>query len=76
MFSMRSFQRHLSTNSRILIITIFDQLSNNLRSSILQINTGKTYMLHTEAAYQFADIVLCVFSFFWPSIITEACNNM
>jgi len=36
----------------------------------------KTCMLHTEAAYQFADIVLYVFSFFWPSIITEACNNV
>lgn len=35
-----------------------------------------TYMLHPEAAYQFVDIVLCVFSFFWPSIIMEACNNV
>lgn len=34
------------------------------------------YVLLIEAAYQFADIVLCVFSFFWPSTIMEACNNV
>lgn len=34
------------------------------------------YTICSKAAYQSVDIVLCVFSFFWPSIKMKACNNV
>lgn len=34
------------------------------------------YTVCSKAAYQSVDIVLCVFSPFWPSIKMKACNNV
>lgn len=70
-----------TTRVRIGTTSAYNNCPENLLFGIffffLQIDKGlnETYMLHLEAAYQFADIVLCVFSFFSPSISTEACNS-